>query len=69
MSATTDTGAHLAPPIARTGLLRLSPLEQRRLANFKANRRGYWSFWLFMALFVMSLLSNVLANDRPILAW
>ncbi|WP_281805563.1 ABC transporter permease [Methylocystis echinoides] len=69
VSATTDTGAHLAPPIARTGLLRLSPLEQRRLANFKANRRGYWSFWLFMALFVMSLLSNVLANDRPILAW
>jgi microcin C transport system permease protein len=59
----------LAPPIHRSGLLRLSPLDQRRLANFKANRRGYGSFWLFMALFVMSLLSNVLANDRPILAW
>jgi microcin C transport system permease protein len=67
MSAATDV--KLAPPIVRDGLLRLSPLDQRRLANFKANKRGYWSFWIFMALFVMSLLSNVLANDRPILAW
>ncbi len=69
MTATTDANAQLAPPITRAGWLRLSPLDQRRLANFKANRRGYWSFWIFMALFVVSLLSNVLANDRPILAW
>ncbi len=69
MSAATDTGARLAPPIVRTGILRLSPLDQRRLASFKANKRGYWSFWVFMTLFVMSLLSNILANDRPILAW
>ncbi|MEK4034176.1 ABC transporter permease [Methylocystis sp. IM3] len=69
MDAVTDAGARLAPPIVRSGLLRLSPLDQRRLANFKANRRGYWSFWIFMTLFVMSLLSNILANDRPILAW
>jgi microcin C transport system permease protein len=67
MSAATDV--KLAPPIVRDGLLRLSPLDQRRLANFKANRRGYWSFWIFLTLFVMSLLSNVLANDRPIVAW
>ena len=69
MSATIDTNARLAPPIVRSGWLRLSPLDQRRLANFKANKRGYWSFWIFMALFVMSLLSNILANDRPILAF
>ncbi len=69
MSAAIDTGVRLAPPIVRTGILRLSPLDQRRLANFKANKRGYWSFWIFMTLFVMSLLSNILANDRPILAW
>jgi microcin C transport system permease protein len=69
VTATTDTNARLAPPITRAGWLRLSPLDQRRLANFKANRRGYWSFWIFMALFVASLLSNILANDRPILAW
>jgi microcin C transport system permease protein len=69
VTATTDADARLAPPIVRAGWLRLSPLDQRRLANFKANRRGYWSFWIFMALFIASLLSNVLANDRPILAW
>jgi microcin C transport system permease protein len=69
MSAASDSATPLAPPIARAGLLRLSPLDQRRLANFKANRRGYWSFWLFMALFIGSLLSNILANDRPVLAF
>ncbi|QGM99098.1 ABC transporter permease [Methylocystis parvus] len=69
MSATTDSETRLAPPVIRDGLLRLSPLDQRRLANFKANKRGYWSFWIFMTLFVMSLLSNILANDKPILAW
>jgi microcin C transport system permease protein len=69
MAATTDARLRLAPPIARTGLLRLTPLDRRRLDSFKANKRGYWSFWVFMTLFVMSLLSNVLANDRPILAF
>ena len=29
-----------------------SPLNRRRWQNFKANRRGYWSFWIFMVLFV-----------------
>jgi microcin C transport system permease protein len=61
--------ARLAPPIARDGWLRLTPLDRRRLDNFKANRRGYWSFWLFMLLFVASLLSELIANDRPILAY
>jgi microcin C transport system permease protein len=47
---------------------RLSPLNQRRWANFKANRRGYWSLWIFLVLFVLSLFAEFLANDRPILA-
>jgi microcin C transport system permease protein len=59
----------LAPEIPGDGLLRLRPIDRRRLANFKANRRGFWSFFLFMALFVTSLLSNVIANDKPILAF
>lgn len=46
---------------------RLSPLDRRRLANFKANRRGYWSFWIFLVLFGLSLFAEVIANDRPIL--
>ncbi|MBB4952897.1 microcin C transport system permease protein [Agrobacterium vitis] len=46
----------------------LSPVNQRRLQNFKANRRGYWSFWIFMVLFILSLGAELLANDRPIIA-
>ena len=45
----------------------LSPLNQRRWQNFKANRRGYWSLWLFLVLFVLSLFAEFIANDRPIL--
>ncbi|HSE92579.1 MAG TPA: ABC transporter permease [Methylomirabilota bacterium] len=47
----------------------LTPLTRRRLAGFRANRRGYWSLWVFLALFVLSLGADVLANDRPLLAW
>lgn len=46
----------------------LSPINRRRLQNFRANRRGWWSFWIFMVLFVVSLFSEFIANDRPILA-
>ena len=47
--------------------MRLSPLNQRRLRNFKANRRAYWSLMIFGALFVLSLFAEFLANDKPIL--
>ena len=46
----------------------LSPLNQRRWQNFKANRRGWWSFWIFMALFVVTMFAELIANDRPIVA-
>ena len=46
----------------------LSPLNQRRWQNFKANRRGYWSLWIFLILFVLSLFAEFIANDKPILA-
>jgi microcin C transport system permease protein len=46
----------------------LSPLNRRRLANFKANRRGYWSLWIFLVLFVISLFAEFIANDRPLVA-
>jgi microcin C transport system permease protein len=44
----------------------MTPLNRRRLANFRANRRGYWSFWIFLVLFVLSLGAEVVANDRPL---
>jgi microcin C transport system permease protein len=46
---------------------RLSPLNQRRLANFRANRRGFWSLWVFLLLFFVTLFAEFIANDRPIL--
>ncbi len=46
----------------------LSPLNQRRWQNFKANRRGYWSLWIFLVLFVLSMFSELIANDKPIVA-
>lgn len=45
----------------------LSPLNQRRWRNFKANRRALWSLWIFLALFGLSLAAEVIANDKPIL--
>jgi microcin C transport system permease protein len=45
----------------------LSPLNRRRLQNFRANRRGWWSFWIFLVLFVVTLGAEFIANDRPIL--
>ena len=45
----------------------MTPLTRRRLANFRANKRGYWSLWIFLALFVLSLFAELIANDRPLL--
>ena len=64
-----DDAIAKAPKILLSGILRLTPLDRRRLDNFKANRRGFWAFWLFLAMFLMSLGSEFLANDRPILAY
>jgi len=47
--------------------LRLSGLNARRWDLFQANRRGYWSFWVFSILFAISLFAPFIANDRPIL--
>jgi microcin C transport system permease protein len=45
---------------------RLSPIARRRLAVFCRNRRARISLWLFAALFLASLLAELVANDRPI---
>lgn len=46
---------------------KLSPLNRRRLRNFRANRRGYYSLWIFLAIFAMSLCAEIIANDKPLL--
>ncbi|MBD9445477.1 ABC transporter permease [Rhizobium sp. RHZ01] len=63
-AANPTTATPVKPP--RKGLL--SPTNIRRWKNFKANRRGYWSLWLFLVLFVLSLFAEFIANDRPIVA-
>jgi microcin C transport system permease protein len=32
-------------------MMRLTPIGRRRWANFKANRRAFWSMWIFLGLF------------------
>jgi microcin C transport system permease protein len=44
----------------------ITPLTRRRIENFKANRRGFWSLWIFLALFTLTLFAEFIANDRPL---
>ncbi|AKS47351.1 microcin C transport system permease protein [Octadecabacter temperatus] len=55
------------PPTPKKSRFSLSPLNKRRWRNFTRNRRAYWSLWIFLFLFVMSLFAEFLANDKPIL--
>jgi len=45
----------------------ITPVTARRLANFRANRRGYWALWAFLALFFFSLFAEFIANDKPLI--
>src|SRR3546814_13716187 len=49
--------------------MEISPLNRRRLQNFRANARGFWSLWIFLALFVLTLFAEFIANDRPFLVY
>lgn len=64
IETTTVTPLGEAAPPARHRLS-MSPLNRRRWENFKANRRGYWSLWIFLVLFVISLFAELIANDKP----
>ncbi|PKQ09641.1 MAG: ABC transporter permease [Alphaproteobacteria bacterium HGW-Alphaproteobacteria-12] len=59
--------ARLSLPFITPRRRPMSPINQRRWRNFKANRRGYWSLWLFAILFVLSLFAEFIANDKPLL--
>ncbi|MDH5722874.1 MAG: ABC transporter permease [Alphaproteobacteria bacterium] len=47
--------------------MNLSPVTKRRLKQFRANKRGYWSFWIFTTLLVFSLCAPLIANDKPLM--
>ncbi len=56
-------------PIALEPLPRcftLSPINRRRWENFKTNQRGYWSLWIFLVLFFVTLFAEFIANDKPL---
>ncbi len=57
------------PPLYTRMLPRmtLSPINERRWANFKANKRGYWSLIIFLVLFFITLFAEVIANDKPLI--
>ena len=48
-------------------MINLSPLNKRRIQNFKSNTRGWYSFWIFTFLFIISIFSDFIANERPLL--
>lgn len=47
--------------------MQLSDLNKRRWAVFKQNRRAYWAFVLFGILFIVTLFSELIANDKPLI--
>jgi len=67
-SVTGNVGKAPAVPVPkRKKWFHFSPVNRRRYANFKANKRGYLSFWVFLVLFTVSLFSELIANDKPLL--
>ena len=62
-----NASVHVDAGEARLLFWTLTPLNARRWANFKANRRGWWSLWIFLVLFTIALFAEFIANDRPLL--
>jgi len=48
-------------------LIKPGSLGERRWNNFRANRRAYWSLWIFLVLFITCLFAELVANDKPLL--
>lgn len=57
-----------APADAPRAAPLLSPINRRRVATFAANKRAVWSLWIFLVLFGLTLVSEFIANDRPLIA-
>ena len=46
--------------------MRVTPIMSRRWRNFRSNKRGFWSTWIFLAIFVLTVPAEFIANDRPL---
>jgi len=64
---TADEFQPIASPRNRLIGLPITPMTARRLVNFRANKRGYWSLWIFLVLFLVTLFAEFIANDKPLL--
>ncbi|EIC82874.1 ABC transporter permease [Serratia sp. M24T3] len=47
--------------------MKLNPANRALWMRFRQNRRGFWSLWIFAVVMVLALLSNVIANEKPLL--
>src|SRR5947207_2592383 len=67
MTAPAEPVRYAAPPADRFLGRKITPLTRRRLDSFRRNRRGFWSLWIFLAVFLVTLFAEFIANDRPML--
>ena len=43
-----------------------NPVTERQWQAFRSNKRGFWSLWIFLVLFVLSLGAEFIANEKPL---
>src|SRR6516164_9236060 len=67
MTASSEPAWNAAPAADRFLGRKISPLTRRRLDAFRRNRRGFWALWVFLAVFLITLFAEFIANDRPVL--
>ncbi|AJY11500.1 ABC transporter permease [Burkholderia dolosa] len=69
MSSSTPVSNSTAP-IAERSTRAASPSPWRRTwLRFKRQRLGYWSLVLFVALFAVSLMGELIVNDKPLVVY
>ena len=63
-----ESSAHSNQPVKQSTFFgrKITPLTARRLHNFRGNKRGYWSMWIFLVLFLVTLFAEFIANDSPL---
>ncbi len=49
--------------------INLSKINQERWNRFRANKRGYFSLYIFSFLFILTLFSELISNDKPLLIY
>jgi len=67
MTASSEPARYAGPTADRFLGRKITPLTRRRLDGFRGNRRGFLSLWIFLAVFLVTLFAEFIANDRPIL--